>query len=49
MIIEQSPCQNAPNKSSLVCAKSEKYVFQFTHTLLGSIRQGKAELRTLHY
>ena len=41
--------QNVTNKSFLVCVKSEKYTFWFTLSHLGSMRQGKAELNTLHY
>ena len=41
--------QNVTKKSSLACAMSEKYVLQFTLRPLGLIRQGKAELHTLHY
>jgi len=41
--------QNVNNKSFLVCVKSEKYVFWVTLRLLGSIRQGKAEIPALQY
>ena len=41
--------QNITNKSSLVCVKSEKCAFWITLRLLGSMQQGKAKLRTIHY
>ena len=41
--------QNVSNKSSLICVKSEKYAFCVTLRHLGSLRQSKAELSTLHY
>ena len=41
--------QNVINKSFFVCVKSEKYAFLVTLRPLGSMQQGKAKLRTIHY
>ena len=41
--------QNDTNKGCLECVKSEKYVFLVTLRPLESMRQGEAELHTLHY
>ena len=41
--------QNVTNKSFLVCVKSEKYAVWVTLRHLGSMRQGKAKLSTLHH
>ena len=41
--------KNVINKSSLVGVKSEKYAVWVTLRLPGSMRQGKAELCTIHY
>ena len=41
--------QYVTNKSFLVCVKSKKYAFLFTLRLLGFMKQGEAELPTLHY
>ena len=42
------PSKNITNESFLVCDQSEKYAFWITLRHLGSMRQGKAELCTLH-
>ena len=39
--------QNITNKSCVACYKNEKNTFSVTLRLRGSMRQGKAELRTL--
>ena len=49
LMIHAVVLQNAIKKSCLVCVKSENYAFWVTLRPLGSIRQGKAKLRTLHY
>ena len=41
--------QNFNIKSCLVCVKSEKYTYLVSLILIGSTRQGEAELRTLYY
>ena len=41
--------ENVTNKSCLVCVKSEKYTFLVTLRPLGSMRQDKANLRSLQY
>ena len=41
--------QNVTNESSLVCVKSLEYTFWVTLRLLGSMRQGKAELSVLNH
>ena len=41
--------QNFANENFLACVKSEKYAFWVTHSYLGSMRQGRAEIHALQY
>ena len=41
--------QNVTGKSCMVCINIKEYAFLVTIRPLGSMRQGRTKLRTLHY